>query len=131
MSLYLDASALVKRYVEEPESVAVVEAMDGADWVMSRIGYAETARAIHVRERSRMLEQFRRDWGFFEVVEVDEELCAHAAALCRSDDLGTLDAIHLASALAVETDIVVATFDRRLHTAARRAGLETLPAALA
>ena len=47
MNVYLDASALVKRYVDEAGSDVVVEAMRVAScWSMCRIGFVETVRAV-------------------------------------------------------------------------------------
>ena len=54
LSLYLDASALVKRYVDEDGSDAVVDAMNGEDtWTMCRIGFVETIRRRRSRGRVR------------------------------------------------------------------------------
>jgi len=45
--------------------------------------------------------------------------------------LRALDALHLASALSLDAeDVIFATWDARLHRAAREHGLRTLPAAL-
>src|SRR6476660_2818470 len=46
LNLYLDASALVKRYVAEPGRDTVLDAMDRAEgWFMCRIGFVETVRS--------------------------------------------------------------------------------------
>jgi predicted nucleic acid-binding protein len=65
------------------------------------------------------------------VVEVDRDLAEHAAQLTLSAELWTLDALHLAAALALPGNgLTVATWDVRLNRAARDYGLETLPANL-
>jgi hypothetical protein len=47
LNLYLDASALVKRYVAEPESYVIRDLMGDADgWFMCRADYVETVRAV-------------------------------------------------------------------------------------
>jgi prevent-host-death family protein len=46
LKLYLDPSALVKRYVPEPHSELVRDAMREADWYIRRVGFVETIRAV-------------------------------------------------------------------------------------
>lgn len=130
--LYLDASALVKRYVEEEGSELVLSAMDDAEaWSMCRIGYAETVRAVALAGGRKTVKRVEADWLSFDVVEVDSPLAQHAAELALSSELRSLDALHLAAALVLPAeDLTVATWDVRLHRAAREQGLETLPASL-
>ncbi len=132
MIVYLDASALVKRYVEEEGSDTVLEAMDPeSSWVMCRIGYVETAGAVARGGEHEDLERFRRDWSLIDVVEVSQTLVERASRLAISARLRALDALHLAAALSVPSgDVVFATWDVRLHRAAREQGLRTLPAVL-
>jgi predicted nucleic acid-binding protein len=95
--LYIDASALVKRYVEEDGSDAVRDAMDRTRAVsMCRVGFVETARAVGRAGRQADLDRFKGDWRAFDVIEVDEALCEQAAELARSTGLRSLDAMHLA-----------------------------------
>lgn len=127
--LYLDASALVKRYVEEEGSELVLSTMEGADaWSMCRIGYVETVRAVALAGGRKAVKRVESDWLSFDVIEVDPALAHHAAALTLSAELRSLDALHLAAALVLPPeDLIVATWDSRLHRAARDQGLETLP----
>jgi predicted nucleic acid-binding protein len=61
-------------------------------------------------------------------VEIDQPLVERAAELAFSRELRSLDALHLAAALVLPLDpVVFATWDRRLHSAAAREGLQTLP----
>jgi hypothetical protein len=130
--LYLDASALVKRYVDEEGRGEVLRAMENASaWSICRIGFVETARAVGLAVGPKAVEKFEREWPAFDVVEVDQDLAKHAARLTRSAELRTLDALHLAAALALGgDDLTVATWDVRLSSAARDHGLETVPANL-
>ena len=130
--LYLDASALVKRYVEEEGSELVVRAMDAANaWAMCRIGYVETVRAVALAGGRKAVKRVEEDWLSFDVIEVDQALTEHAAELALSTELRSLDALHLASALVLPAEgLTVATWDTRLHRAARDQGLEVLPVAL-
>jgi uncharacterized protein len=129
--LYLDASALVKRYVEEEGSEAVRKAMRADDWASCRICLVETTGAVDRAGGGAEIERVESDWLAFDVVEVDEALCRRAAELARTSGLRTLDALHLAAALALSREgVIFATWDARLHRAAREHGLATLPARL-
>lgn len=130
--LYLDASALVKRYVEEDGSELVISTMEDARaWSMCRVGYVETVRAVGLAGGLEVAKRVEADWLSFDVVEVDRALAEHAAELALSTELRSLDALHLAAALVLPSeDLTVATWDARLHRAARSQGLETLPAAV-
>ncbi len=127
--LYLDASALVKRYVAEDGSELVRRAMaaDSA-WFMCRVGFVETVRAVGLTVGRRAADVVRREWDAFGVIEVDAALAQHAAELALSRELRSLDALHLAAAsLLPSATLTVATWDVRLHRAARASGLATLP----
>jgi predicted nucleic acid-binding protein len=127
--LYLDASALVKRYIEEDGTELVISAMEkAAAWSMCRIGYVETMRAVARAGGAKQAKKVEADWPSFDVIEVDEELAQHAAELTLSAELRSLDALHLAAALALPGEVTVATWDTRLHRAATEHGLATIPA---
>lgn len=132
MTLYLDASALVKRYVEEDGSDDVLRAMDAAaGWSMCRIGFVETVRAVALAGGREAIATIEDDWLAFDVIELDRRLAGHAAELAVTTELRSLDAMHLAAALVLPAeDLTVATWDVRLHRAARGHGLATLPADL-
>jgi predicted nucleic acid-binding protein len=121
--LYLDASALVKRIVREPESDALRERLQS--WprlTTSEIAVAEALRAARLADPSGRAEAVARAMLVeLTLVEVDRTLLEHAA-VAGPPHLRTLDAIHLATALAVEPDELVA-YDRRLLEAAADAGL--------
>jgi len=130
--LYLDASAFVKRYIEEEGSDLLVKTME-ASRVFStcRICFVEAVRAIATGGDSGDVKKMESEWDLLNVVEVDRSLTELAAGLAVSRGLRSLDALHLASALSVPADdLVFATWDARLHRAARAEGLETLPAEL-
>lgn len=130
--LYLDASALVKRYVAEDGSDTLIGAMQEAEgWAICRIGYVETARAIYLAAGKAGVKRFLGDWPSFDVIEVDASLAERAVELASTEDLRSLDALHLASALLIASDrLTLATWDIRLHRAAQRQGLAVLPTEL-
>ena len=130
--LYLDASALVKRYVQEEGSDLVLSAMQDAQaWAMCRIGYVETIRAVGLAGGRKLVKRVEADWLSIDVVEVDAALAEHAAQLALSAELRSLDALHLAAALLLCPDgLTVATWDARLHRAAVDQRLQTLTGTL-
>ena len=130
---YIDSSAIVKLIVSEPESGALVETVRERGLVTSEIALAEVPRAIRrllsgrqARERRAVEREFPRVLESLAYVPVDRPLLVRAGSF-REAYLRTLDAIHLASALAVDTDITaVVTYDERQVEAAESAGLVCL-----
>lgn len=123
--VYLDASALVKLVVREPESVALMEFLqEHPDRVSSALALAEVPRALRrarfgAAERRRAREVLAR----VALVDIDRRALAAAAAI-EPPTVRTLDAIHLATALALHEDLAaLVTYDRRLAVAAERADL--------
>jgi predicted nucleic acid-binding protein len=126
--VYLDASALVKLIVAEPESAALIEFLrTRPDRVSSALSLVEVPRAIRragggTTDRRRA----RRLLTRLAIVDVDHRVLATAATL-DPPDLRTLDAIHLATALVLGEDLVgLVTYDRRLASAAARRDVEVL-----
>jgi hypothetical protein len=126
--VYLDSSALVKLVVTEPESTALMDLLrTRPDRVSSAIALTEVPRALRragfgTAERRRARALLAR----VALVDVDRRILA-AAAVLDPPTLRTLDAIHLATALAVRDDLVaLVTYDRRLRAAAERAQLDVL-----
>ena len=128
MTLYLDSSALFKRYVAEPgsESVADILANDEA-WVTASIAFTELSinlpRRLDVSEAQIAAARLERDWDRIRVVRIDDGLCRRAGLLGREHGLRTLDALHLAAAeRAGGAEVTFLTFDIRLAAAARTMG---------
>jgi uncharacterized protein len=124
--VYLDSSALVKLVVAEPESSVLADFLRGwSERVSSAVALTEVPRTLRragfgVSERRRAREVMAR----IALVDVDRRILVAAEAL-DPPELRTLDAIHLATALAVREDLAaIVTYDRRLAAAAQRAHLE-------
>ena len=130
--LYVETSALLKRYVREPESEDCQLILDAhSHRITSRITITETL--INLRKRLSTTEfaiaskLFQSDINVFEVVEFDAELSLRASEVAAGNGLATLDAIHLASALRVKgPQLAFLTYDRRLATSAKKSGLRVL-----
>jgi uncharacterized protein len=141
MVLYLDTSALVKRYVREDRSDEILSRWrSAAQVVTSSVAYAEILAALYRKRREGqvgdvliqdILDSFHRDWECFIRVEVNNQLSAAVERVIRRHPLRGFDGIHLASALVVRErlpeDFLFACFDDRLLAAARSEGLATFP----
>lgn len=132
MTLYVDSSALVKRYVEEVDS-ETAEALLASDhrWVTAGHAYVEIALALRRRlgelARREAMAAFEADWERTFVVAIDETVCRRAAEIGMMTGARTLDALHLAAAeRAGGRSIPVLTFDVRLAETARRLGFTVL-----
>jgi predicted nucleic acid-binding protein len=126
--VYLDVSALVKLVVAEPESTALVQFLHARpERASSALALVEVPRALRraglgTAERQRA----RRLLTRVALIDVDRRILAVAAAL-DPPGLRTLDAIHLAAALALGEDLDgFVTYDRRLAEAAERIDLEVV-----
>ena len=110
----------------------VRDAMDRADgWFICRIGFVETVRAVGLSAGEAAANTLREEWPAFAVIEVDQRLVEEAAELAIARELRSLDALHLAAALSLpQDDLLLATWDHRLHTAAGAEGLGLIPEAL-
>lgn len=126
--LYVDTSALVKLVVREPESEAVEAELDRwADGATSTVTRIELPRVVARRhaevERPDMVLGILAGTN---EVPFDETVLKRAIEV-RPPELGTLDAIHLASALSLGEDLGgLLSYDRRLLEAAAAASLPTL-----
>lgn len=95
--------------------------MDAANgWLICRIGFVETVRAVGVTAGQAAVQAVREEWATFGVVEVDQALTERAAELTVNRNLRSLNALHLAAAMIPPPDdLVLATWDRRLCEGAR------------
>ena len=138
--LFLDASALVKRYVGEAGSDAVARLLVDAEGAISRYSLVECASAISRRWREGHLDRARRDRALTElshdaarlrIVELSGGVVTRAQGLLRRHPLRAGDATQLASGLLLAERLGRAVpfvcFDRLLCEAARAEGLDVLP----
>lgn len=133
MTLYVDSSALLKRYVDEHDSAVAVGLM-GTDPVLvtSRITEIEVRRNL-----ARLLagdswtagrRQFAIDLDAFALIGLDATTCNEAAAIAERTGCRSIDALHLGSAVRAGASTTVLTFDIRQAQAARAIGLTTIGA---
>ncbi len=137
MILYLDTSALVKMYVQEPGTEITHDLVLRADaCATSSIAYAETRAALARRHRegvlgpsamSQIKSALLDDWQRLFVVPVTLVIAKLAGDLAELHALRGMDAVHLATALWLQEQqpgrLNFAAWDQRLLEAASRAGL--------
>ena len=141
MIAYFDASALVKRHVDERGSRETIEFAARAELVAtSLVSRAEVAAALAKAVRVKLLEErearkaqraFAAQWPDIARIPVTEALVSRAETLAWEYGLRGYDAVQLASAVLFQeslgTAVRLATFDRRLWNAASAAGFEPWP----
>jgi len=124
--LYLDASAFVKVVVSEPQSRALRSFLSRRDErrVSSALLRTEALRAVR-HLGSEALQRTRAALRHVDLISIDDRIL-DAAGMLDPDVLRTLDAVHLATALAMGSDLsAVVTYDRRMIAAAERLGVAT------
>jgi predicted nucleic acid-binding protein len=139
--LYLDSSALVKRYVTEAGSEEVGRACNTADILGTALitkaevsaAFARAARMgiLSEEEAIENLALFQIQWQDYFRLPVSEATVNSAAHLAWEYNLRGYDAVHLAAALywqnAVSEIVTLFTYDRQLWDAGRKIGLMVLP----
>ena len=129
---YVDASAVVKLIVDEPESEALRTFIAGADLVSSELILTEVPRAIQrasARDEHLPLDALMSRAGqtldSLALQPLDRGLLLAAGALAEPM-LRTLDAIHVAAAADLAQIDAFVTYDERQAAAARLAGIRTM-----
>jgi len=138
---YLDASALVKRYVREAGSDDVGQLLAQAEIIgTSLITRAEVAAALARAAGMGLVERdeaeaallvFRAEWPRLARVQLTEPLIGRADAVAWDYGLRGYNAVHLASAIywqeSLHQAVMLATYDRELWHAGEAAGLLVWP----
>jgi uncharacterized protein len=144
MIVYIDTSALVKRYIQEANSGDVVKLIDQADLAGSiLLTRVEMASAFSKAVRMKWLnlqvaeeswQDFLVHWRSFSRLNITQPLTDRASRLAWDYGLRAYDATHLAAALlwqeTLETPVILATYDRELWQAGKKAGLSVWPEGL-
>jgi predicted nucleic acid-binding protein len=132
--MYVDSSALLKRYVEEADSAAA-DALLQADPVLLTARHTivevrrNLARLLSGRDLIAARVAFAGDLRSFSMIELDEATCESAASIAEATGVRTLDALHLAAAQRISAPGVgFLTFDLRQAQAARTLGLTVVTA---
>jgi uncharacterized protein len=130
--IYLDTSALIKRFVAEVGSETVDDLIGKSGPVMiAKIGFAEVHAGLKRKQREGALSgqdyalsvrQFEADWVHYHRIDLLDDILQLARDLIQQHPLRGFDAIHLASALSAKRatgeDLSFAAADTRLLRAA-------------
>jgi predicted nucleic acid-binding protein len=128
VTAYVDSSALLKLYLEEPDSEYAENLLIGAgDWLTGRHTTVEVRRSLtrHLdgQELAAAQRQFQRDLENISIVELTTEVCEVAAQLAEATGIRTLDALHMGAAkVAGQGSLPLITFDLRQAQAAHALG---------
>jgi hypothetical protein len=139
MWAYFDASALVKRYVDEAGRREVLRLLRRYEVVTSAIVPIEIRSAMRRRVAEGTLDERRvpeilkrvaTERGFWALIDVSRDVLAAAETLVATHPLRALDAIHVASAQLFAgriamPDLVFVSADARQTAAAAAVGITT------
>ena len=132
MTLYVDSSALVRRYLRDRHSRIVVDAMGADDaWCASALVRTEAQLVLHraavsSRQQRALWSGLRDEWEAFWVVPMDDRCMARAVELGATYGLRIVDAVHLAAADRLPGPVRYLTFERQQIPAAAALGFEVL-----
>ena len=140
MNLYADSSAVLSWIFGEPEGEAVREVLAAADSVLASdltlvecdrtILRAQTTRRIteaQAADRRGLLIATAAHWH---LLRLDAEVIERARRPFPAETIRTLDALHLATALAARAaspDLVLLSLDERMRAAGRGLGFTVQP----
>jgi uncharacterized protein len=126
LKLYFDSSALVKLVQREAESDALRQFLRkrrGHGRVTSTLARVEVVRAV-ASGGPAAVAHARRQLARIDQVNLDRELLDAAAALAPGVLLRSLDAIHLAAASSIGSDLgAILSYDQRMQAAAEALGI--------
>ncbi len=117
MTLFLDSTALLARFLEGPSRDAALTAMAAdRDWCASSLALSEALMVVdRLGDDPARTDELRRamrdDWERIHVVPVDQRCLDRAAELGRTQPVRTVDAIHLAAADRLPRPVTFLTFD--------------------
>lgn len=132
MTIALDTTALLARYLDGPFRPVIVGAMNADhDWCASALALSEALMLIEQigddpRRADRLRQAVRDDWERVHVVPVDQRCLDRAAELGRTQPLRTVDALHLSAADRLPRPVRFATFDPAQIPVAMALGFEVI-----
>jgi predicted nucleic acid-binding protein len=140
MNLYAESSAVLAWLLAEETSPAIEALLDGAEWIVaSDLTLAECSRCLiraHATGSLSELEMTRRrnaleaSSAHWSLLRIDRDVLERARRRFPGEPVRTLDALHLASALAARSgvpDLVLMSLDQRIRDNGAALGFEVLP----
>lgn len=142
MIFYFDTSALVKRYIGETGSEEVNKLLSDGSILRGSVAITQVEMAAAMQKSIRIgyasadlfpetWQDFLSEWNFFTRIQISGDVIARASQIAWKYKLRGYDSLHLAAALlwheAINEPITLATFDRELWAATKKAGLDAWP----
>lgn len=136
MKIFLDTSALAKRYVQEPGSGELTELLTSitSEIFISTLAFVEFASAMGRKLRNKeiaeakvgeAIKELEEDWyEVFAKIQLEDMLAETAAAIALEHSLKGADAVHLASAQIIGVELFVAS-DNKLIRVAKKLGINS------
>lgn len=133
MKIFLDTSAFAKRYVAERGADKVLSLCEQADMlVVSVICLPEFISTLSQLLREKKIDQYdyrnlkaaaMSDLTDVDICQITPPVLTSALALLEANPLRAMDALHLACAINVRTELFISA-DRRQLNAAKNAGMK-------
>lgn len=136
MVVFADTSALIKLFLNEPDSAAVIELAATSAVCVCRIAWAEAMATFSRRAREQPSDTglidnakrtFTRHWPRLSIIDVSQSVVERAGDYADTFALRGYDAVQLAAAqelaIALPAATTFACFDARLNKAARALGM--------
>lgn len=126
--MYVDSSALLKRYVDEPDSDLAEQLLRSdpvlvTSWITAVEVRRNLARLATAAELIQLRQLVNADLDTMALVSADQVVCEAAAEIAEHLGVRSLDAVHLASAQRLGVSgLGFLTFDLRQAQAARALG---------
>ncbi len=145
MIVYFDTSALIKRYLREPNSEEVIAFLNTPDHLFGSIVITQVEMSAAFQKAVRMnivsladatevWSDFLDHWQAFTRLRVTAGTIERASDIAWKYGLRGYDSLHLAAAViwqeTLDTKIAFAAFDRDLLRASQKAGLDAWPQGL-
>jgi predicted nucleic acid-binding protein len=135
-AVYFDSSALLTWLLDEPSAGEVAGRIAGAEWVVTSVltlveveralARAVSGKVLREADAQRLRAVVARQRACWTVMTIGDEVLERAARPFPAEPLRTLDAIHLATALAFAKalpELKLITLDRRIAENAEALGL--------
>jgi len=136
LRIFLDTSALAKRYVQEPGSGELSGLLTSitSEIFISTLAFVEFASAMGRKLRNKeiakakvgeAIKELEEDWyEVFAKIPLEDILAEKAATIALEHSLKGADAVHLASAQVAGAELFVAS-DNRLIRVAKKMGINS------
>jgi hypothetical protein len=132
MKVFFDTSAFAKRFIDEPGTETVLEYCESAEMIyLSQLCIPEFISAanrllrdkvINAVDYSAIKNSFLKDIADITIFSISTEIIKNSVNLLEKNQLRTLDAIQLATAVKANVDMFVSS-DKRQFIAAKKFGI--------